>query len=165
MVARAKFSSFPIQNKSGIFAHACSRLGGSLKAGAPLVPKRSSFQGDRRSSRGCLLREGPKQSFKSGNDAEFGREATTGSENSRVTRMLGTAFVGMSSQKLWDCQGWEKCWQRAPEEGGWRLWLQEGRAGVGACTGRCRGLSAQRSCMELLLWSKICWNADTPIPE
>lgn len=70
----------------------------------------------------------------------------------------------------------EKCWKNSSlKEKVWRsLWQQEKRAGRQDCPaeeeqeraqGWCRGLSVQSSAAKLLLWNKICWNVDTPIPE
>lgn len=82
----------------------------------------------------------------------------------RLDQVLG----GFSSREKWwkNSSLKEKVW-RSP-------WQQEGRASRQDCPaeeereraqGWCWGLSAQSSTAKLLLWNKICWNVDTPIPE
>lgn len=129
--------------------------------------------------------------FQSGNDAKYGEEAVAGSRGSR--RALSHTCWGRAGGNFhWDEKhrnstrqpgpGSRRTFRRgevlengSPKEKVWRsLWQQEGRASRQDCPaeeererarGRCQGLSARRSIAKLLLWNKICWNADTPIPE
>lgn len=97
---------------------------------------------------------------------------------------LEAAFAGMRNTKVH-----KTAWARFPEDFQARRsagkWQPEGKsleeplaagkeskeAGLPAeeererARGWCQGLSAQRSIAKLLLWNKICWNVDTPIPE
>lgn len=129
--------------------------------------------------------------FQSGNDAKFCQEAVAGS---RVSRRAGShTCLGRAGGRFhWDEKKQKSTRQPGPGSQGtfrqgevlengslkekvWKsLWQQEGRASRQDCPaeeererarGRCQGLSAQRSRAKLLLWNKICWNVDTPIPE
>lgn len=129
--------------------------------------------------------------FQSGNDAKFGREAVAGSRDSR--RAGPFAHLERAGSSLhWDEKHEKSTRQPGPSSQGtfrqgevlengslkekfWRsLRQQEGSTSRQDCPaeeereraqGWCRGLSAQRSRAKLLLWNKICWNVDTPIPE
>lgn len=144
----------------------------------------ASFQGDRGSTKGWVLREDPCEFFEVGMMPE---------QAGRLLQAAGTA----GSHACLGKPGDSFCWDEKPKSAGLPERLEDLLAGRGAgkwqpggkrpeeapaaggvsrqclpaeqeqehAQGRCRGLSAQRNRVKLLLWSKICWNVDTPIPE